>query len=96
MGRSSASDLVLADKFLSRKHARLFVSDGSMMVEDLGSRNGTLLNGSPVQQPTRVEMRRRHQALGQRHLVTGRRAPLVGLEAGDSTSGTRSFVTPAI
>ena len=55
VGRSSASDLVLADKFLSRKHARLFLVDGAMMVEDLGSRNGTLLNGTPVQQPTRVE-----------------------------------------
>lgn len=55
VGRSSASDLVLADKFLSRKHARLFVQDGEMMVEDLGSRNGTLLNGSPVQEPTPVQ-----------------------------------------
>jgi serine phosphatase RsbU (regulator of sigma subunit) len=56
VGRSSASDLVLADKFLSRQHARLFLRDGAVMVEDLGSRNGTLLNGTPIQQPTRVEM----------------------------------------
>jgi sigma-B regulation protein RsbU (phosphoserine phosphatase) len=55
VGRSSTSDLVLADKFLSRQHARLFMQDGGMMVEDLGSRNGTLLNGSQIQQPTRVE-----------------------------------------
>ena len=55
VGRSSASDLVLADKFLSRQHARLFLADGSIMVEDLGSRNGTLLNGTPIQQPSRVE-----------------------------------------
>lgn len=56
VGRSSASDLVLADKFLSRRHARLFVEEGRMMVEDMGSRNGTLLNGSPVQQPTAVDV----------------------------------------
>jgi serine phosphatase RsbU (regulator of sigma subunit) len=56
VGRSSVSDLVLADKFLSRRHARLFVEEGRMMVEDMGSRNGTLLNGSPVQQPTAVDV----------------------------------------
>jgi serine phosphatase RsbU (regulator of sigma subunit) len=55
VGRSSTSDLVLADKFLSRQHARLFMQDDFMMVEDLGSRNGTLLNGSQIQAPTRVE-----------------------------------------
>jgi pSer/pThr/pTyr-binding forkhead associated (FHA) protein len=56
VGRSSTSDLVLADKFLSRQHARLFMDSGRMMVEDLGSRNGTLLNGSPVQRPTQVDV----------------------------------------
>lgn len=56
VGRSSASDLVLADKFLSRQHARLYRDNGTIMVEDLGSRNGTLLNGSPVQEPTPVEI----------------------------------------
>jgi len=55
VGRSSTSDLVLADKFLSRQHARLFVDSDTMMIEDLGSRNGTMLNGTPVQQPMRVE-----------------------------------------
>ncbi|MDX1644535.1 MAG: SpoIIE family protein phosphatase [Thermoanaerobaculia bacterium] len=56
VGRSSSSDLVLADKFLSRQHARLYRENGTIMVEDLGSRNGTLLNGSPVQEPTPVEI----------------------------------------
>ncbi len=48
IGRASESDLVVADRFLSRKHARLFFRDEQLFVEDLGSRNGTLLNGRRV------------------------------------------------
>ena len=44
IGRASESDLVVADRFLSRRHARLSSRDGRLYVEDLGSRNGTLLN----------------------------------------------------
>ena len=54
IGRSSSSDLTLADQFLSRQHARLFREGGDLLVEDLGSRNGTLLNGRPIRQPTKV------------------------------------------
>lgn len=55
VGRSSAAELVLADRFLSRKHARLFQDNGSWMVEDLGSRNGTLVNGVRIEEPTRLK-----------------------------------------
>ncbi|MGE5126730.1 MAG: SpoIIE family protein phosphatase [Betaproteobacteria bacterium] len=48
LGRSSKADVVLADRFLSRLHARLFVRDGAWFVEDLGSRNTTFLNDRPV------------------------------------------------
>jgi len=48
IGRSSTSDLPLPDRFLSRHHARLFRDGGRYLIEDLGSRNGTLLNGEPV------------------------------------------------
>jgi len=54
LGRSSMCDIVLADRFLSRKHARLFVDDEDWYVEDLGSRNTTLLNGQPVRGATRI------------------------------------------
>ena len=33
---------------LSRRHARIFMEDGGLYVADLGSRNGTRLNGKPV------------------------------------------------
>ncbi len=37
------------DPFVSQLHARVFVADGYSWVEDLGSTNGTYLNGAPVQ-----------------------------------------------
>jgi serine phosphatase RsbU (regulator of sigma subunit) len=51
VGRSSKADLVLSDRFLSRQHARFFREGETWMVEDLGSRNTTLLNGRPVASP---------------------------------------------
>jgi phosphoserine phosphatase RsbU/P len=54
LGRSSKADLVLADRFLSRMHARLFKEGERWLIEDLGSRNTTLVNGRPIVAPTPV------------------------------------------
>jgi serine phosphatase RsbU (regulator of sigma subunit) len=54
LGRSSKADLVIPDRYISRLQARLFWDGERWMVEDLGSRNPTLLNGQPVTQPTRI------------------------------------------
>jgi sigma-B regulation protein RsbU (phosphoserine phosphatase) len=54
VGRSSKADLVLSDRFLSRQHARFYREGDVWMVEDLGSRNTTLLNGRPVGEPMRL------------------------------------------
>lgn len=54
IGRSHDADLVLADRFLSRLHARLFRDGERLMIEDLGSQNGTRVNGSRIQAPTEV------------------------------------------
>ena len=49
VGRGGGCGIVLADdSFVSTVHARVFRRDGAVYVEDLGSRNGTLLNGEPV------------------------------------------------
>jgi pSer/pThr/pTyr-binding forkhead associated (FHA) protein len=46
VGRGGGCGIVLADdSFVSTVHARVFRRDGAVYVEDLGSRNGTLLNG---------------------------------------------------
>ena len=56
IGRSSESDLMIADRFLSRQHARLFKQGDDWLAEDLGSRNGTLLNGRAIEEPTAVKV----------------------------------------
>lgn len=50
VGRSSDCDIVLAAAHLSRRHAQLTVKEGLLYVKDLGSANGTFLNGEPVRE----------------------------------------------
>ena len=54
IGRSNSADVSIADRFLSRRHARLFRDGDNWLVEDLGSRNGTLVNGVKISEPTAV------------------------------------------
>jgi adenylate cyclase len=51
IGRASNCDLVLDDASVSRWHARFLVSDESCSVVDLGSRNGTFVNGEQIIEP---------------------------------------------
>jgi len=55
LGSSSESDLVIANQTVSRRHARLLVDDRGVTVEDLGSTNGTFVNGTRVTNPVLVE-----------------------------------------
>ncbi len=48
IGRTQESDVVLADRAVSRRHARIFRIDGDFWLEDLGSRAGTWLNGRAI------------------------------------------------
>ncbi len=48
IGRSAEADIALADEGLSRLHARVAFHDQDVGLEDLGSRNGTFLNGVRV------------------------------------------------
>lgn len=54
LGRADDSTLVLTDDYASSRHARLVPGDGSWMVEDLGSTNGTYLGAAKVVRPTPV------------------------------------------
>jgi FHA domain/DUF1707 SHOCT-like domain len=45
IGRSSTCDLVVEDDTVSRRHAALELRDGAWRLRDLGSRNGTWVNG---------------------------------------------------
>lgn len=48
IGRLRDCDLTLADKRISRRHARLCLDQGGIVIEDLGSRHGTVVNGEAV------------------------------------------------
>ncbi len=49
IGRLAESDIVVDDKGVSRRHAQIRTKDGASTLTDLGSTNGTSLNGKPVQ-----------------------------------------------
>ena len=55
VGRGAGCAVVLAeDTFVSQVHARIFTRGGDPYLEDLGSTNGTLLNGETVVEPVRL------------------------------------------
>jgi FHA domain len=55
IGRAGGCGITLSgDTFVSQVHARVFDRDGDLFVEDLGSTNGTFLNGAPVTETTRL------------------------------------------
>jgi two-component system cell cycle response regulator len=55
MGRGSTCDLRIDDSSLSRTHCRIHKTNGVYFVEDLGSRNGTQVNGMRIKAPVRLE-----------------------------------------
>ncbi|MDZ4169724.1 MAG: FHA domain-containing protein [Coriobacteriia bacterium] len=55
IGRSPGADIVVGDDFVSGRHARIFPSGTQAILEDLGSTNGTLVNGARVSAPRPLE-----------------------------------------
>ena len=61
IGRSADLDLVLSEEMVSRKHAKMKIQGASMVLTDLGSTNGTYVNGEKI---------RRHEvSIGDRLLL---------------------------
>ena len=48
IGRSSELDMVLVEDMVSRRHAKISVHDGDIFLEDLGSTNGSFVNGEKI------------------------------------------------
>ncbi len=48
IGRSSDLDMVLVEDMVSRKHAKISTTNGQIIIMDLGSTNGTFVNGKQI------------------------------------------------
>jgi hypothetical protein len=49
-------DVLLPDPQVSRRHATIRLEDGAPVIEDLGSTNGTFVNGEQISEPRRLEV----------------------------------------
>lgn len=61
VGRAAGCSVTLDDTYVSQIHSRVFIRDGKVFVEDLGSTNGTYLNRAKVQGPTLMQRNDRLQ-----------------------------------
>lgn len=48
IGRGTNCEISIPNHFVSSRHARIFPQQNAWMLEDLGSTNGTLVNGEPL------------------------------------------------
>jgi hypothetical protein len=55
MGRASSADVPIEDPFASSAHARIFPRGQFMYIEDMGSTNGTYLNGRQLRRPEQLK-----------------------------------------
>lgn len=54
LGRDAGNDIPLPDEAASARHAKLEAEDGAWWIEDLGSTNGTLVNGVRIERRERL------------------------------------------
>lgn len=54
IGRSISGDIVLSDNSVSRQHAIVYCLQGKFYIEDIGSTNGTTVNGQPLKERTAI------------------------------------------
>jgi len=56
IGRGADCQVILDDDYVSTRHARVVTDENGTYVEDLGSTNGTYVNGSRITAPTTISM----------------------------------------
>ncbi len=54
IGRAAGCEITVDDSYASQLHAKIFRRDSHLVVEDLGSTNGTYLNREKVKAPTMI------------------------------------------
>ncbi len=57
LGRHPDSNIVLQDAAVSRHHCKLVLRNEELFIEDIGSANGTYVNGNQIDQNTEVQLR---------------------------------------
>ena len=72
-GSAPGCDLVLSDRTVSRRHAKITVTGDQIFIQDLGSTNGTELNGERVERGKLADGDR--ITVGSTDVVFGRRLP---------------------
>ncbi len=55
IGRASSNEIPVADERCSRRHAEIYFDEGTWKVRDLGSRNGTIVDGLKLDQPKSLD-----------------------------------------
>jgi serine phosphatase RsbU (regulator of sigma subunit) len=98
IGRGANAAVVIADARVSRQHARIVRRDGQWWVEDLGTRNGTLLNGAAMTAAAHLAPGDRLEIGGAVLRIMGQAAEATGAAAPDaaSTAASRSSETAGI
>jgi hypothetical protein len=89
IGRSSDLDMVLVEDMVSRKHAKISSHNGQVIIQDLGSTNGTFVNGEKIK---RVRLRE-----GDRILIGTSIIKLVTVDeaaAAEAASGEERSASP--
>lgn len=56
IGRSKENQIMLINDSISHKHCSVYMRDSNYFVEDLGSTNGTYLNGKRITEPTKINI----------------------------------------
>lgn len=111
IGRHSACDLTFPDSRLSREHARIERTGSEYVVSDLGSSNGTRLNGGGLSEPATlkdgdaidlgggltvvIELTARHEAGQPSFTQSDAEASSADLDGHDSQTPPGPFVQPA-
>ncbi|MCL4560374.1 MAG: FHA domain-containing protein [Chloroflexi bacterium] len=89
IGRDLANDIVINDPEVSRRHSRLVSQAGGYVLEDMGSTNGTFVNGQRLSgpyilQPTEIITLGEHVTLAYEAVVVDADATLVSPAARDT------------
>lgn len=87
LGRDLANDIPVPDQEISRRHARFVTRADGVYIEDLGSTNGTFLNGVRISSP---------QLLNNGDLVTLAEATVMSFEWPDQAKTPTYSAYPAV